>query len=77
MLDGENAFLCDRCDKKVDTLKRCSIKKLPNILIIVLKRFDFDFETLRRNKLNSYLEFDDKISMKNFCQETLARKELE
>lgn len=77
MLEGENAFHCDRCDKKIDTLKRCSIKKLPNILIIILKRFDFDFETLRRNKLNTYLEFDDKLNMKNYCQETLAKKELE
>ncbi len=37
MLEGDNAFYCDRCDKKVDTLKRCSFKKLPNVLFIVLK----------------------------------------
>jgi len=67
MLEGDNAFMCERCDRKVDTLKRSSIKKLPNLLILVLKRFDFDFETLRRNKLNTYLEFEDKISMKNYC----------
>jgi ubiquitin carboxyl-terminal hydrolase 9/24 len=77
MLEGENAFRCDRCDKKVDTLKRCCIKRLPNVLIIVLKRFDFDFETLRRNKLHQHFEFDNELNMKNYCQETLAKKELE
>lgn len=76
MLEGENAFYCDRCDKKVDTLKRCSFKKLPNVLFIVLKRFDFDFETMRRNKLNTFFEFGDRLSMKDFCQETLHKKEL-
>ena len=67
MLDGDNAFYCDRCDKKVDTLKRCSFKKLPNVLFVVLKRFDFDFEQMRRNKLNTYFEFGDKLSMKDYC----------
>lgn len=46
MLEGENAFYCERCDQKVDTLKRCCIKQLPNILIVVLKRFEFDFQTM-------------------------------
>jgi ubiquitin C-terminal hydrolase len=37
MLEGDNAFYCDRCDKKVDTLKRSTFKKLPNVLFIALK----------------------------------------
>ena len=57
MLEGENAYYCDWCDKKVDTVKWCSFKKLPNILFVCLKRFEFDFETMRRNKLNTYFEF--------------------
>jgi len=46
MLEGDNAYLCERCDKKVPTLKRVCIKKLPNILMLVLKRFEFDFDTM-------------------------------
>lgn len=46
MLEGDNAYQCDKCDKKVPTLKRTCIKKLPNILILVLKRFEFDFDTM-------------------------------
>lgn len=46
MLEGDNAYACEECDKKVNAIKRQCLKKLPNILIIVLKRFDFDYETL-------------------------------
>jgi len=76
ILEGDNAFLCERCDKKVDTLKRCSLKMLPNVLVLVLKRFEFDLETLRRVKLNNLVEFPDDIDMRNYCQETLAKEEL-
>ena len=30
MLDGDNSYFCEKCDKKVPTLRRQSIKKLPN-----------------------------------------------
>ena len=76
MLEGDNAYYCERCDKKIDTLKRCCIKKLPNCLVLSLKRFEFDLETLSRYKLNSYCEFYDELDMKNYCQETLAKNEL-
>ena len=46
MLEGENAYFCDKCDKKVPTLKRTCIKKLPNMLIVVLKRFEFDYDKM-------------------------------
>jgi ubiquitin carboxyl-terminal hydrolase 9/24 len=46
MLEGENAYFCEICDKKVSALKRVCVKKLPNTLIMVLKRFDIDFDTM-------------------------------
>lgn len=46
VLEGENAYYCEGCDKKVKAIKRQSIKEAPNILVIVLNRFEFDFETL-------------------------------
>ena len=39
MLEGENAYYCEKCDKKIDTLKRTSLKTLPKYLMIPLKRF--------------------------------------
>jgi len=46
MLEGDNAYQCSKCDKKVSALKRMCFKKLPNHLILVLKRFEFDYNTM-------------------------------
>lgn len=35
----------------LNTHKRCSIKSLPNHLVIHLKRFDFDFDTMQQTKV--------------------------
>jgi ubiquitin carboxyl-terminal hydrolase 9/24 len=65
-LEGENAYLCEKCDKKVDTLKRTSIKKLPRYLIIALKRFEFDFDRMVRVKVNDYCEFPIELNMEPY-----------
>ena len=46
MLEGDNAYFCEKCEVKRDTLKRCSIKHLPNVLFLELKRFEFNFDTM-------------------------------
>ena len=45
-LEGDNCYKCEKCKKKYPTLKRVTIKTLPNILILVLKRFDFNLQTM-------------------------------
>ncbi len=62
-MEGDNAYLCETCDKKVNTLKRVCIKKLPNHLIIVLKRFEMNYETMSNNKLNNLLEFPTELNL--------------
>ena len=42
-LSGGNAYHCEKCDKKVDAKKRVSLGTLPNVLVIPLKRFEFDY----------------------------------
>lgn len=76
MLEGDNAYYCEKCEKKVNTKKRCCIKKLPNVLILVLKRFEFNYDTMAKIKLNDYCEFPMELSMEPFCQETLSRNDL-
>lgn len=46
MLDGDNSYHCEKCNKKVPAQKRMCFKKLPNHLILVLKRFEFDFDAM-------------------------------
>ncbi len=33
-------------------------KAFPNILVFTLNRFEFDYETFQRVKLNSYFEYN-------------------
>eukprot|EP01147_Barroeca_monosierra_P004541 gene4541-8565_t len=56
-MEGDNQYHCERCNKKVDALKGLKFKSFPYILTLQLKRFDFDYVTLRRIKLNSRFEF--------------------
>lgn len=66
MLEGDNAYYCDKCEKKVNTLKRICIKRLPRMLILVLKRFKFDLETMQKIKVNDYCEFPHFLNMEPY-----------
>jgi ubiquitin carboxyl-terminal hydrolase 9/24 len=71
MLEGDNAYFCEKCEKKVPTLMRVCIKKLPNVLLLVLKRFGFNFESQTKYKLNDFCEFPAKLNMKAYTYEYL------
>ena len=45
------------------TVKRLSIKSLPRHLIIHLKRFEFDYETMQQIKINDRFEFPEELDM--------------
>jgi ubiquitin carboxyl-terminal hydrolase 9/24 len=66
LLEGENAYFCEQCNKKVDTIKRVRIKELPNHLLFVLKRFEFDFDTFQKVKINDFYEFPPKLNMRSY-----------
>ncbi len=75
MLEGDNAYHCEKCDKKVNTLKRACLKKLPNHLIMVLKRFEFDFDSMTKVKVNDYWEFPNKLNLEPYTQQGLRKAE--
>src|SRR5687767_7284098 len=62
-------FAC--LQKKQDTMKRCCIKDLPRNLILHLKRFEFDLDTMRKVKINDYCSFPFSIDVKAFTKEGL------
>jgi ubiquitin carboxyl-terminal hydrolase 9/24 len=43
---------------------------------MVLKRFEFNFDTMTKFKINDYCEFPMQINMKEYCQQSLAKKDL-
>ncbi len=75
LLEGANAYHCEKCNKKVDTVKRLCIKKLPSALAIQLKRFDYDWERECAIKFNDYFEFPREFDMDPYTVAGLAKIE--
>ncbi|RWS11107.1 putative ubiquitin carboxyl-terminal hydrolase FAF-X-like protein [Dinothrombium tinctorium] len=75
LLEGANAYHCEKCNRKVDTVKRLCIKKLPIVLAIQLKRFDYDWERECAIKFNDYFEFPRVLDMEPYTVRGLAKLE--
>lgn len=72
VLDGSNKYFCSKCQMKRDSIKRCCLKTLPNVLICHLKRFDFDLEMLRKVKVNDHFSYPTHLNMKKFTKEGIG-----
>ena len=75
MLTGDNRVEDEDAGRKVEALRRCSIRELPPTLIIHFKRFEFDLETLNRKKLNDRITFPLDLNMFPYTEEGVAAKE--
>lgn len=75
LLEGGDAYHCEKCNKKVNTVKRLCVKKLPPILAIQLKRFEYDYERLCPIKFNDYFEFPRVLDMEPYTVWGLAKAE--
>jgi ubiquitin carboxyl-terminal hydrolase 9/24 len=54
---------------QVVTVKRLCVKKLPPILAIQLKRFEYDYERVCAIKFNDYFEFPKDLDMEPYTGE--------
>eukprot|EP00743_Colponemidia_sp_Colp-15_P012256 GILK01013886.1.p1 GENE.GILK01013886.1~~GILK01013886.1.p1 ORF type:complete len:1111 (+),score=235.56 GILK01013886.1:584-3916(+) len=75
ILEGDNKYFCEICSRHVDAVKRCCIKTLPETLIIHLKRFEFDFDRMRKVKVNDSCEFPMRLDIEPYTKEGLAKRE--
>lgn len=75
ILDGENKYHCAECNAQVAAQKRVCVGTLPNCLIVHLKRFEFDFETFQRRKVNDICEFGNTLNMSPFTLAGLQKAE--
>ncbi|KAL4128968.1 hypothetical protein PRIC2_004980 [Phytophthora ramorum] len=71
-LEGENAYFCEREQRKVSATKRVCIKTLPQTLVCHLKRFEFDYDTMEKVKINGFLEFPMELDMLPYTSDALA-----
>eukprot|EP00698_Gefionella_okellyi_P025572 TRINITY_DN9417_c0_g1_i1.p1 TRINITY_DN9417_c0_g1~~TRINITY_DN9417_c0_g1_i1.p1 ORF type:complete len:2658 (-),score=590.22 TRINITY_DN9417_c0_g1_i1:2579-10552(-) len=75
MLDGDNKYKCEQCNKLVTAQRRSCVAELPDNLIVHLKRFEFDMDIMRKIKLNTYCEFPLELNMEPYTREGLAARE--
>ncbi|XP_066495336.1 ubiquitin carboxyl-terminal hydrolase 47 isoform X1 [Tiliqua scincoides] len=66
ILDGPNQYFCERCKKKCDARKGLRFLHFPYLLTLQLKRFDFDYTTMHRIKLNDRMTFPEELDMGSF-----------
>lgn len=65
-LDGSNQYHCEKCNKKCDAHKGLKFIKFPYLLTLHLKRFDFDYSTMHRIKLNDKVVFPKTLNLNSF-----------
>ncbi|VDP02752.1 unnamed protein product [Heligmosomoides polygyrus] len=66
LLDGSNQYFCEKCNSKQDAHKGLRVTEFPYLLTIQLKRFDFDYNTMHRIKLNDRMTFPDVLDLNPF-----------
>uniref|UniRef100_A0A6B2LHL1 USP domain-containing protein n=1 Tax=Arcella intermedia TaxID=1963864 RepID=A0A6B2LHL1_9EUKA len=66
VLDGNNLYLCQYCLGRRKTIKGVSIVQLPFIATIGIKRFVFNFEDMKIEKLYHKVVFHEIIDMNQF-----------
>ena len=77
MIEGETIsdYTCEGCNKKVDISKRTLISQTPNVLIVHLQRIQFNFDTFKNDKLNSYWEFPFQLDLTPYSFYEVMKKE--
>ena len=75
LLEGDNKASCSRCNRKTETVKRVCVKTLPPHLILHLKRFEFDLDSMRKYKVNDYCEFPMELDLFPYTKEGIETKE--
>ena len=66
IMSGDNKIICEECKTKRVCHKKLKLKTLPNILVISLKRFDYNYSNMSKFKLNNYFEFPFELNMSEF-----------
>ena len=79
VLSGENQYRVPSEagfgeDKKVDAAKSMRIHTLPPYLILHLKRFEFDYETMRKMKVNDKFSFPHHLNMYPYTSHAVERE---
>lgn len=75
VLDGENKYYCEEFNTKVSATKRCMLGSLCNTIFIHLKRFEFKYLEMKREKINDKFEFPIELNLRNWCNDDSQSEE--
>lgn len=70
ILNDTNQYFCEKCNKKCDAHKGFKFETFPYLLTLQLKRFDFDYNTMHRIKLNERMTFPDILDLNHLVEST-------
>jgi len=75
VMEGENAYYCEKCRESRTTVKRLRIKSLPQVLVIQLKRFWYDWEAGRAIKFDDSFQFPWILDVKPYTSQGNSKDE--
>ena len=73
LLEGDNQYFCDNCDKKVNAKKGRIFQSLPKILLLCLNRFEYDLQTFNRIKNLNHYKFPLVLDMAPYCEHSSVK----
>ncbi|XP_069575060.1 ubiquitin carboxyl-terminal hydrolase 47-like [Brachyistius frenatus] len=62
---GDNMVYCNECKKKTVATSGCELVDFPHILTLLLKRFDFDYDTMSHVKSNCCVDVPHTLQTKD------------
>ncbi|XP_047447895.1 ubiquitin carboxyl-terminal hydrolase 47-like isoform X2 [Mugil cephalus] len=62
---GDNQVFCNDCQAKTATTSGCEMVAFPHVLTILLKRFDFDIQTMSHFKSNCCVDIPRTLQIKD------------
>ncbi|XP_042368650.1 ubiquitin carboxyl-terminal hydrolase 47-like [Plectropomus leopardus] len=62
---GDSMVYCNECNNKTEATSRCEMVKFPQILTLLLKRFDFDYSSMSHVKSHCRVDVQHTLQMQN------------
>lgn len=72
-LGSDQKFYCKNCQEKQDSLKQMSIRKLPLVLCLHMKRFQHSFAQRMTRKVDRYLHYPFSLDMTPYLSSSVIR----
>ncbi|KAE9586429.1 hypothetical protein Lal_00044767 [Lupinus albus] len=72
-LGSEQKLYCQNCQERQDSLKQMSIRKLPLVLSLHVKRFEHSFVKKMSRKIDRYLHFPFSFDMTPYLSSSILR----